>query len=160
MESCCGTSRQALAPLPSVLLGTGTVTEHWNCSKHPMEHWHCSGTSHGALELLWGTPQGTGPALGHPMGHQHHSGGGRQPYSQRREAGQVSRDHRGHPALEPPKSQQGGHHQQVWTSLVTHNLPSPWSAAVSPWGSSPEVKVPGHGALWAPGTPLEGPQWL
>lgn len=67
MESCCGTSRQALAPLPSVLLGTGTVTEHWNCSKHPMEHWHCSGTSHGALELLWGTPQGTGPALGHPM---------------------------------------------------------------------------------------------
>lgn len=58
------------------------------------------------------------------------------------------------------KSQLGGHHQQVWTLPVPQDLPSPQSMAMSPWASSPEVKGPGHGALWVPGTLLEGSQWL
>lgn len=64
MESCSGTPHQALAPLPGILLGTGTVTEHWSCSKHPMEHWSCSGTSYKSLVLLWDTAQVTSTTPG------------------------------------------------------------------------------------------------
>lgn len=102
----------------------------------------CSGTPHNSLVLLWGTPWATSTALGLDTSP-----------TPRGEAGQVPRARSAHAALEPPKPQQG---VAPAAGLEPPGAPQPaWPSEHGPVPrpSSPEVKVPGHGALWAPGTP-------